>query len=79
MKDEGPSPEDIERFGSDEGYCPKCGEAVWDQAPVCPGCGEHISGRTSSRPPELRQGRQRWIIAVALIVLLGFLLTRGFL
>ena len=75
MRDEGPSPGDIDRFGGDdqEAYCPDCGAVVWDDAEFCPSCGEQIGGRTSSKPPVVREFQQRWMILIAMIVLAGFL------
>ncbi|MEE3001625.1 MAG: zinc ribbon domain-containing protein [Planctomycetota bacterium] len=75
MRDEGPSPDDIDRFGGDdqEAYCPRCGAVVWDDAEFCPSCGDQISGRTSSKPPVVREMQRRWMILVAIFVLISFL------
>ncbi len=74
-RDEGPSPDDIDRFGGDdqEAYCPRCGAVVWDDAEFCPSCGDQISGRTSSKPPVVREMQRRWMILVAIFVLISFL------
>ncbi|MHC5023562.1 MAG: zinc ribbon domain-containing protein [Planctomycetota bacterium] len=74
MIDEGPSSEDIERFGDDTAYCPACGAEIWDQAPICPECGEAIGGQTLSRPPLEDWLHKRWIILVAIIALIAFVL-----
>ncbi len=74
MHDEGPSSEDLERFGDDTAHCPACGAEIWDQAPVCPKCGEAIAGRTLSRPPLEHWLHKRWIILVAIIALIAFVL-----
>lgn len=61
---EGPSAEDLDRFGDEMVRCPHCGKAIYDQAELCPHCGMAIE-----RPP----GRvPAW--AVALVVLLVALL-----
>jgi len=74
MLDEGPSAEDLTRFGDDEfGYCPECGDEVWDDVTACPSCGEWIEGRVQSRKPHELQARRRMIalIAIALAILIS--------
>ncbi len=75
IQDEGPSPDDIDRFGGDdqEAYCPRCGAVVWDDAEFCPSCGDQIGGRTTSKPPVVREIQRRWMILVAIFVLISFL------
>ena len=41
---EGPSAEDLDRFGSEYRRCASCGASFYDQATVCPSCG-HIAGQ----------------------------------
>ncbi len=72
MIDENPSPEDIERFSGETGFCPDCGEEVWDQAGACPSCGTILGGETATRHPAARRLRRRWIVVVAVIALLAF-------
>ena len=36
---EGPSADDIARFGGDDIECPDCGASVYHDAPMCPRCG----------------------------------------
>ncbi len=74
MQDEGPSLEDLNRFGSDEAHCPDCGEEIYDQAEFCPKCRAYLAGNTSSRPPIESEFRGRWIVLVAIIVLIAFIL-----
>jgi uncharacterized membrane protein YvbJ len=80
MVDEGPSAEDIERFGDETGHCPECGAEIWDDIAACPACGAWIAGGTRSRPPQdlaLREQRRRQIailLAVVISGLVGFLL-----
>lgn len=67
-EDEGPSEEDLRRFGDDSAFCPDCGAEIWDQADVCPKCFAYLGGDTSRR----RRGgeaRRRWRTVVVLIVL----------
>ena len=75
MHDEGPSPEDIDRFGGDTGYCPACGAEVWDQAPQCPSCGHWIEGKVGSRPPMEAWMRSRTMLFVVIIVIIAFVLV----
>jgi uncharacterized membrane protein YvbJ len=81
MPDEGPSPEDIARFGGDDrtGYCPHCGSEVWDDAERCPKCGQWITGGARSRPPLEEYARRRMFIIVTVLTLMGFLALMGIL
>jgi hypothetical protein len=74
MIDEGPSAEDLDRFGGDTGHCPSCGAEIWDQAEVCPECGEYIVGGTRSRPPLEDWFRRRWMLLIIAAVIVAFLL-----
>lgn len=73
--DEGPSEDDLQRFGDDSGYCPRCGEQIWDNAEVCPACGDMVGGKVSSRNPIQRERRKQMFIVVAVIVLIAFLIV----
>jgi hypothetical protein len=73
MADEGPSPEDLDRFDRDHAYCPECGAEIWDQAELCPSCGCCVGGRTLGRPPIERWLRNRWLILVAFLAAAAFL------
>ena len=75
MIDEGPSPEDLERFSDATAYCPDCGAEMWDQAEICPACGAAVGGGTLSRPPLEHWLRRRWLILVAMAALAAFLLA----
>lgn len=77
MRDDGPSSEDLDRFGDDTAFCPDCGAEIWDQAEICPKCHAYIAGNTSSRPPIERGLQQRWMTIVVVLVLLGFLMIAG--
>ncbi len=75
MIDEDPTPEDIERFSGETGFCPDCGAEVWDQAGQCPSCGTILAGQTATRHPVAGTMRRRWIALIAVIVLVGFALA----
>ncbi|MHC4415290.1 MAG: hypothetical protein ACYS0G_08405 [Planctomycetota bacterium] len=72
MIDEGPSPQDLERFDRSTASCPECGAQMWDQAEICPSCGEWV---VAGRPPLKRSSRRGWIVLVAAIVLVAFLVA----
>ena len=66
-RDEGPSLEDLRRFGSEAdttAYCPECGAKGYDDADACPRCFTWITGRTLRKPPEdlAMQKRVRQVI-----------------
>ena len=73
--DEGPSPDDLARFGSDTAFCPECGDEVWDQAEFCPACGTQVGGHTVGGTRRRRWRRKRWLLVVGLIALLAFLVA----
>ena len=75
MIDEDPTPQDIERFSGETGFCPDCGAEVWDQAGRCPSCGTILAGVTATRHPVAGNMRRRWIAMIAVIVLVGFALA----
>lgn len=61
---EGPSAQDLDRFGSEMDICPNCGTPIYDQAEMCPKCGWYLGEAPKSMPV--------WIVLVAcgLIVLM---------
>ena len=73
MHDEGPSPDDIRRFSRETAYCPDCGEEIWDALNTCPRCGSYIPEGPSRHRPIDRYFRQKWIVVVIVLVLVGFL------
>ncbi len=73
--DEGPSSEDIYRFGHDTGYCPECGAEVWDQAPYCPECSEYIEGQALPRPKQSDEAQHRFRNLIIFLVMAGFLIS----
>ncbi|MDX9912663.1 MAG: zinc-ribbon domain-containing protein [Phycisphaerales bacterium] len=64
---EGPSADDLERFGSEFHTCPNCGAEVYDQAEVCPKCLTPMNATPS-------RGMPTWAIFAACVVLVGLLL-----
>ena len=73
MIDEGPSPEDIERFSrEDTGFCPDCGEEVWDDAPKCKTCGTWLYEAASSRHPVDAAFRKQSFAIIGVVVLIAF-------
>ncbi len=66
--DEGPSREDIERFGDQTRTCPECRKDVFDDSAVCYHCG-HVFERTSAGSG----GSKPWVIAVAALIVIAFL------
>ena len=69
--DEGPSDEDLARFGDDTGFCPHCGEEVYDDAPACPHCGERLDTVLRRSPVETALQR-RLVVIVIVAVLIAF-------
>ena len=75
MRNEDPSPEDIERFGDDAdqtGWCPECGNEVWDETESCPACGAYIRGRVLRRPPDAENFHRRMLMLIGLVALIAF-------
>ncbi|MHC5025517.1 MAG: hypothetical protein ACYTGR_01985 [Planctomycetota bacterium] len=75
MIDEGPSADDIDRFGGDTGYCPHCGEEVWDQAPQCPSCGTWIEGGVGGQRPDEAWFKRRMTLFILIVVIVAFILV----
>ena len=65
---EGPSDDDLERFGSEYITCPHCGEDVYDQIDVCPNCLKHVGMRPKSNAVWITLGG---IALVAILILVG--------
>lgn len=74
-REEGPSPEDLARFGDaaerETGFCPDCGAEIWDQADVCPKCFTYLGGRVASKPPFNQWLKDRWKTFVVIAVILA--------
>lgn len=63
---EGPSAEDLHRFGDEMTVCPSCGSEIYDQAELCHVCG-HAIERGGGGPPA-------WVVVAAVLVIIGLLL-----
>jgi predicted amidophosphoribosyltransferase len=73
--DEGPSSEDIDRFGGDVGYCTECGEEMSDLATHCPRCRAYLPRGPGSRPPVASWFQRRWVLLVVIAILLAFFIV----
>lgn len=67
--DEGPSRDDIERFGDVTRTCPACKKDIYDDAEVCYHCGSAVEGTAQGSG-----GVPKWITLTAALVLGAFLL-----
>lgn len=66
--DDGPSPEDLERFGGQTRTCPECRKEVFDDTAICYHCGHAFEGTADGAP-----GRPRpWIIVTVVLLVLAF-------
>lgn len=66
---DGPSAEDLDRFGDETRTCPHCGSEVWDQAKDCHVCGEEIDAPPKGQPP---LPMWAWITLFVVLMLLLF-------
>jgi len=77
--DEGPSDDDLDRFGEDspvaDARCPDCGAAVWSEADVCPKCFAFLGG-DAPRPARGFFAR-RWRTLVVVLLILAMLTLAG--
>ena len=67
---EGPSAEDLDRFGDETRACPHCGSDAWDQAKLCHVCGEELDDKPSDGSPPMPM----WAWITLFIVLLMLLM-----
>lgn len=65
--DEGPSADDLERFGGVTHTCPNCGKEVFDDAETCYHCGEAMMARRSGGPP-------LWVAVTSVVLLVAFMI-----
>ena len=70
--DEGPTPDDLERFGGVTRPCPSCGKDVYDDAMMCAHCGASMEEDKLSRGGKGR-GTMFVLVVVSLVVLILFL------
>ncbi|MCA9287656.1 MAG: hypothetical protein KDA05_03675 [Phycisphaerales bacterium] len=61
---DGPSREDLEKFGDEFVTCPECGSLVYDQAEVCQSCGRALEAE--------EQGIPMWAIVAGALVVAAF-------
>ncbi len=65
---EGPSAQDLDRFGDEVDPCPNCGAMIYDQAEICPKCGWYLG--------EVPKSVSLWVVLGVcglIVVLLGFM------
>ncbi len=67
LPDDGPSPEDIERFGDVTRTCPSCGKEVFDDVSVCYHCGAAVE----EKPDGAVSGRRLVIVVMLILAMLG--------
>lgn len=66
--DDGPSAEDLERFGGETRTCPECKKEVFDDTEICYHCG-HAFMRTAAGTP----GKSKtWVIVTVVVLVLLF-------
>ncbi len=56
---DGPSADDLDRFGDEMVRCAACGRAVYDQSSVCPICGGFVHEQAKT---------PAWTIAIVLLM-----------
>ncbi len=73
--DEGPSDEDIQRFGDVTRTCPECHKEVFDDAAICYHCG-HAFERTTAGSTKA----SRWVVGTIVVIIIAFVLiyARGY-
>jgi|GEM_PF-1052823 len=62
---EGPSADDLDRFGSEFITCPNCHAEIYDQAPQCPHCRHSIG-----TPVGMRRWKGTLLIVILLVIAL---------
>lgn len=68
--DEGPSAEDLRRFGGDETICEDCGASLYDDVDLCPECGTfQISPELTDRCGPARMMRNPWVLTIVVLML----------
>ena len=68
--DDGPSAEDIERFGGETRTCPECGKEVFDDSAVCYHCGHAFEGTAEGAPDKTKT----WVLVVVIVMVAAFVL-----
>lgn len=72
--DEGPSSEDLDRFGADGMPCPNCGEEIHPDVPQCPHCRQWITTRRSVAGWRMRRWQGWLVLVLAGLVIAGLVL-----
>jgi hypothetical protein len=65
--DEGPSEDDVERFGDVTRMCPECGKDVFDDAAVCYHCGYAFERTTAGSTRS-----KTWVVVVVVVIVIAF-------
>lgn len=73
--DDGPSPDDLERFGDVTRPCPSCGKYISDQAQQCHWCGDWV---TAPREMVRMSTLNKIIVALLIVVFVLAVLVRIF-
>jgi predicted nucleic acid-binding Zn ribbon protein len=71
-RDEGPSADDLEKFGGVTRTCTSCGKEVYDDATTCYHCGANMEAPRHAQLPKV------WVVVVVLLLVatLVFIFTR---
>jgi len=65
---EGPSAQDLDRFGSEIDKCPHCGSAIYDQSEMCPQCGWYLGENPKTMSPWVMLGIFGLIVLFLLVM-----------
>lgn len=77
---EGPSPEDIARFGADDDAddlsvtCPACGAGVYLDLTACPRCGADMGGARPARVGRIPSWVVKGAVVLVILAMLAWLL-----
>jgi predicted nucleic acid-binding Zn ribbon protein len=80
VRDEGPSDEDMRRFGHEADpdgatvFCHDCGAPMHHDAEICPKCFCYTGADALRRPPARERARRAAIVAVIAILVIAMLL-----
>lgn len=66
LDDDGPSADDLDRFGDEFATCPACGAAIYDQAALC-----HVCGHAVHDEPKPKA----WIVWTTLLLIVVIVLV----
>ena len=80
VRDEGPSDEDIRRYGHEADpdgarvFCPDCGAVMHHDAEICPRCFCYTAGDTRRRSPRRERLRRAVIVGIIALLVIALLL-----